>query len=110
MNTEKLQILQRLQTLNISDIPAFTLANPLKLTSEELVWAANQLHFREKIVQKIPLWGKTKTLISPAALSIEQSSSEMTAKFKADLFNGNNCLDLTGGMGVDSSFFAHVFK
>lgn len=110
MHPEQLQILHKLQSLKVSDASAFALKNPLKLTSAQLIWAANQLHFREKITKKIPSWSEVELLISPAMLSIEQSSSEMTAKYKADLFTGDTCLDLTGGMGVDSYFFSQVFK
>jgi 16S rRNA G966 N2-methylase RsmD len=110
VNPEQLQILRKLQSITISDISTFALKNPLKLTSTQLIWTANQLHFREKIIKKIPSWSKVKLLVSPATLSIEQSSSEVTAKYKADLFSGETCLDLTGGMGVDSHFFSQVFK
>lgn len=110
MHPEQLQILRKLQSLTVSDISAFALKNPLKLTPAQLIWTANQLHFREKIAKKIPSWSEVESLISPATLSIEQSSSEVTAKYKADLFTGDTCLDLTGGMGVDSHFFSQVFK
>lgn len=110
VHPEQLQILHKLRSLTVSDISDFALKNPLKLTSAQLTWAANQLHFRGKIAEKIPAWSEVELLISPATLSIEQSSSEVTAKYKADLFTGDTCLDLTGGMGVDSYFFSQVFK
>ncbi|MDP5121392.1 MAG: class I SAM-dependent methyltransferase [Spirosomaceae bacterium] len=111
MNLEQLQLLKKLHAISSEiDIRAFMLRNPLKLPPDRLIWAANQLHFREKIAVKIPIWSKAKTLVSPASLSIEQSSSEITAAYKASLIPGATCLDLTGGMGVDSFFFSKVFE
>lgn len=43
-------------------------------------------------------------------LSLEQSSSEITAKFKASLVNGENLLDLTGGMGIDLGYMSKGFN
>lgn len=43
-------------------------------------------------------------------LSLEQSSSEITAKFKASLVQGESILDLTGGMGIDLSYLSKGFE
>ena len=43
-------------------------------------------------------------------LSVEQSSSEITAKFKANLVSGETIFDLTGGMGVDVAYMSKNFK
>jgi 16S rRNA G966 N2-methylase RsmD len=43
-------------------------------------------------------------------LSVEQCSSEITAKFKANLVSGETLLDLTGGMGVDIAYMSKNFK
>src|SRR5690606_471588 len=43
-------------------------------------------------------------------LSIEQTSSETTAKYKAALIAGDALIDLTGGFGVDSYYFAKQFQ
>lgn len=73
---------------------------------------------REAIVQiagwqmaekKIPLWANTPDIRYPQHLSMEQCSSEMTACYKATLVSGDTLTDLTGGLGVDCSFFARNF-
>lgn len=46
----------------------------------------------------------------PFGLSLEQASSETTARFKAGLFSGKTMADLTGGMGVDTFFFSRQFE
>ena len=43
-------------------------------------------------------------------LSVEQCSSEITAKFKASLTQGETLIDLTGGMGVDVAYMSKKFK
>lgn len=66
---------------------------------------AAQVQALQKIRHKIPGW-YLPGLYHPFPLSVEQSSSEATARFKAALFKTAKVLDLTGGMGVDASFFA----
>lgn len=55
---------------------------------------------------KIPSWYTQKGIIYPPHLSMEQCSSEHTARYKASLSEGDNIIDLTGGFGVDLSFMA----
>ena len=46
----------------------------------------------------------------PKHLSLEQCSSEVTARYKATLLKGNSLTDLTGGFGIDCAFLAAKFK
>jgi 16S rRNA G966 N2-methylase RsmD len=66
----------------------------------------NQINGRKKVAEKIPSWAKVKGLIFPSVTSFEQSSSELTSRYKASLVGGNTLLDLTGGFGVDTYFFS----
>lgn len=59
---------------------------------------------------KIPLWYNHDDILYPKHLSLEQSSSEQTALYKASLCSGDTLVDLTGGMGVDLSFMAPKFN
>jgi hypothetical protein len=68
--------------------------------------AIEQIQSLQKAKNKIPSWVTTKKIVWPAPLSVEQSSSEISAKFKADQIEIESMADLTGGMGVDTSFFA----
>lgn len=65
---------------------------------------------RQKAKHKLPTWYRHPAVRYPALLSVEQSSSEITAAFKASLFTGNTLVDLTGGFGVDAFYFAKSFK
>ncbi|HAK78373.1 MAG TPA: SAM-dependent methyltransferase [Runella sp.] len=64
-----------------------------------------QIEARQKAKQKLPSWYAEERLIFPPAVSVEQSSSETTGRYKAALVSGT-LMDATGGMGIDVSFFA----
>jgi 16S rRNA G966 N2-methylase RsmD len=88
----------------------FVLKNPLKLDSDLLKLVVNQAIFNQTLVQKIPEWANKSGILAPPKISLEQSSSQITAEFKALKVKGNIGIDLTGGMGVDSYFFSKEFK
>lgn len=67
---------------------------------------AEQLEARKKSQSKLPTWFTTPLIYYPNKLNIEQTSSEQTAKYKADLVSGKSLLDITGGLGIDSYFFS----
>ncbi len=68
---------------------------------------AVQILARQKAQNKLPTWYANDALVFPPALSVEQASSEQTARYKASLVSGSRLLmDLTGGMGVDTWAFS----
>ena len=68
-----------------------------------------QIKARQKAKSKLPEWFENEDIIFPKMLSIEQCSSEITAKFKAYLVSGETLIDLTGGMGVDVAYMSKNF-
>ena len=72
--------------------------------------AVDQIRSRKKARTKVPEWYATEGVIFPPPLSMEQCSSEATARFKAGLVSGEQGLDLTGGAGIDSYYLAQVFQ
>ena len=66
----------------------------------------NQIAAKQKAKDKLPTWFATKNIIYPAKISIEQTSSEITAAYKANLVFGKNLIDATGGFGVDDYYFS----
>lgn len=60
--------------------------------------------------KKIPSWADVPGLFYPKHLSMEQCSSELTARYKASLAEGDSFADLTAGFGVDFSFIARRFR
>lgn len=75
--------------------------------------AVAQVKARQKVKQKLPSWYAHEEVIYPASLSVEQSSSEQTGAYKASLLEdtpGWAMADLSGGMGVDTSFLSRHFS
>ncbi|VXB55378.1 SAM-dependent methyltransferase [Flavobacterium sp. 9AF] len=66
----------------------------------------NQIVSKQKARKKLPTWFKTKNILYPPKISIEQTSSEITAAYKASLVSGESLIDLTGGFGVDDFYFS----
>ena len=71
---------------------------------------AEQLSGKETAKKKLPLWFRTRNVIYPPKINLEQTSSERTAEYKAKLVAGDSLLDLTGGFGIDSYYFARKIK
>ena len=71
---------------------------------------ATQIETKRKAKNKIPKWFSTENIIYPKSLNLEQTSSEITANYKAKQVEGESLIDLTGGFGIDSFFFAEQFK
>ena len=70
----------------------------------------NQIEAKSKAKEKLPTWFSTKNIIYPSKISVEQTSSEKTAEYKASLISGESLIDLTGGFGVDDFYFSKRFK
>tara|TARA_B100000900_G_scaffold416000_1_gene448433 strand:+ start:2054 stop:3172 length:1119 start_codon:yes stop_codon:yes gene_type:complete len=71
---------------------------------------AQQVEGKQKAKNKIPTWFKTNNILYPVRLSMEQCSSEETAKYKAEIIKGRRFIDITGGFGVDAFFISQSFK
>ena len=77
----------------------------------DLPFALDQIAGRQTARRKLPTWAATDGIIFPPHLSMEQCSSEQTARYKARLAgSGHRMVDLTGGFGVDFSFMAPGFE
>ena len=85
-----------------------------------------QIQARQLLKKKLPSWAENDELLFPKRLSLEQCSSELTAKYKStnlheftrkdisvdscDFVDDKRILvDLTGGMGVDTAFLSDNF-
>ena len=87
----------------------------------DLKFALQQIAGRQTARRKLPSWAATEGLTYPPHLSMEQCSSEQTARYKASVAHriaeqavaenggGTVLTDLTGGLGVDFSFMAREF-
>jgi hypothetical protein len=70
----------------------------------------NQIAAKTKAKDKLPTFFGTENIIYPSKISVEQTSSEKTAQYKASLVNGKTLIDLTGGFGVDDLYFSKVVE
>lgn len=70
------------------------------------VFLMQQIEGKQKVKQKLPTWFDATKILYPTKLSIEQTSSETTAAYKASLVNSGTLCDLSGGFGVDSYYFS----
>lgn len=71
---------------------------------------AEQIEAKKRCKIKLPTWFDSENIYYPNKLNIEQTSSEITAKYKSKLISGKNLIDLTGGFGVDCLYFAKQFN
>jgi len=88
-----------------SDLTRLALAKNL---FEHVDWKAvlGQIAARTKAKDKLPTWFNAKNIIYPEKVSIEQTSSEITAEYKSRLVSGKKLIDLTGGFGVADYYFS----
>ena len=76
----------------------------------DLTFALDQIAGRQTARKKLPSWAAVEGIVYPPHLSMEQCSSEQTARYKAGMAGrGRRLVDLTGGFGVDFSFMAQGF-
>ncbi|MGF1555216.1 class I SAM-dependent methyltransferase [Paucihalobacter sp.] len=68
-----------------------------------------QIESKKRCEHKLPSWFHTSNIYYPNKLNIEQTSSELTANYKANLVVGKTIVDITGGFGVDAFAFAKHF-
>lgn len=69
-----------------------------------------QIEAKNKSKTKLPSWFSAENIYYPNKLNIEQTSSEITAKYKSELLDGDTIIDITGGFGVDCFYFSKQFK
>ena len=77
----------------------------------DLAFALQQIDGHKRAKEKLPSWAAIEGLVYPPHLSMEQCSSERTARYKAEVAgSGELFVDLTAGFGVDASFIAQGFQ
>ncbi len=77
------------------------------ITVQELI---QQIDGFRRTQKKLPTWHHTFQIYYPPKINVEQTSSEITAQYKASLVMGKSLADLTGGFGVDSFYFSKRFE
>ena len=85
-----------------------------KDSAVDMAAALQQIAGQQTARRKLPAWAACHGVLYPPHLSMEQCSSEQTARYKAALASqlsvpASLFIDLTGGFGVDFSFMAPHF-
>lgn len=95
---------------HLQEDPALLLLKYQGKTDFDLKTVVQQISARQKAKKKLPTWTANAAIIFPEGISVEQCSSEETAKFKSELVSGAAFLDMTGGFGVDTFFIGQKFE
>ncbi|MFT7033856.1 MAG: 16S rRNA G966 N2-methylase RsmD [Cyclobacteriaceae bacterium] len=90
--------------------PAQLILSHSKTKDLPIALAAAQIQSRKKAKTKLPEWYASQGVLFPHGIPIEQCSSEITAKYKATLIQGNSLIDLTGGTGIDTYYLSKQFQ
>ena len=82
-----------------------------KCPDVNLQYALEQIAGRQKARTKLPSWAAIDGIVYPPHLSMEQCSSEVTARYKASIAGkGALFVDLTAGFGVDMALISQGFQ
>ncbi len=82
-----------------------------KCLDVDLQYALEQIAGRQKARTKLPSWAAIDGIVYPPHLSMEQCSSEATARYKASIAGkGALFVDLTAGFGVDMALISQGFQ
>ena len=114
-NLEKVQIFAREHRQD--DVRRLAL-QAAKYPDMDFSFALHQIKGWQVACKKLPSWAAHEQLLYPQQLSMEQCSSEQTARYKQQLVqrlcgqaqHEGRLVDLTGGLGVDFSFMAQGFR
>lgn len=90
--------------------PAQLILSHSKTKDLPIALAVAQIQSRNKAKTKLPEWYSTQGVLFPHGIPIEQCSSEITAKYKSTLIEGNSIVDLTGGTGIDTFYLSRQFQ
>lgn len=83
----------------------------------DMPFALRQIEGWQTARKKLPRWAAAEGIVYPVRLSMQQCSSQQAAEYKASLVQSllppagrDSMADLTGGLGVDFSFIAPLFR
>ncbi len=111
MNPEILNpIVQQFITDNLNSDSSKLLFKGSPFDTVSIQELVTQIVSKKKSEKKLPTWFATENIYYPPKVNIEQTSSEVTANYKASLISGDSVIDITGGYGVDCLSFAKKTK
>lgn len=102
--------IQKFITANIGNDSSKLALQKNPFPEENWISILNQIAAKTKAKDKLPTFFKTENIFYPSKISVEQTSSEKTALYKASIVSGDTLIDLTGGFGVDDLYFSKIMK
>jgi len=103
------ETLRFIRTHRTDDVRSLAL-QAQKYPGVDMPAALMQIAGRQAAAEKIPSWHASENILYPRHLSLEQCSSEATARYKAAIAAGTTLTDLTGGFGIDCAFLSAKFQ
>ncbi len=96
-----------------ADVNALLLKHKL-ICNLPAAFVVDQILARRKAKSKHPGLYRDERIIFPPLINLEQTSSESTASYKAEIIRKENCqkktgVDLTGGFGIDTLFISRLY-
>ena len=86
---------------HLNDDTATLLLAARKYPGIDVPFAVEQIEARKRLKNKLPEWYENAELVMGGRVPAEQCSSEVTARYKRSIIEGQSLCDMTGGMGVD---------
>lgn len=91
---------------HIDSPPHLVALQAIKFPGWDMKYITQQIVGIQIAKKKLPLWYGTSRLLYPVRLSLEQCSSQATAKYKTEILHSGIGIDLTAGFGVDTFYFS----
>ena len=84
-----------------------------KYPEVDMSLALTQISGWQILRNKVPTWAACEAILYPPHLSLEQCSSELTARYKVSIIENRKGIrdtlaDLTGGFGIDCAFLSFL--
>ena len=76
----------------------------------DIAFVVEQIEARKRLKTKLPEWYENVELVMGGKVPAEQCSSEVTARYKRSIIEGESLCDMTGGMGVDLWYMSEGMK
>lgn len=95
---------------HLDDSTAELLLSAHKHEGIDVPFAVEQIEARRRLKTKLPEWYANANLLMSGRVPSEQCSSEIVAKYKRGIIEGESLCDMTGGMGVDFWYMSEGMK
>ncbi|MCH5176213.1 MAG: SAM-dependent methyltransferase [Prevotellaceae bacterium] len=95
---------------HLEDSAAELLLSAHRYRGIDVPFAVEQIEARRRLKAKLPEWYGNADLVMGGRVPAEQCSSEIVAKYKRGIIEGESLCDMTGGMGVDFWYMSEGMK